>query len=317
MLNILSPLIIFIFIFSSCSEAHVEPYLEFPDSIQSNLPLVILGDTQKTSLAERVIFRREKNKGVSKKILNAISKEEIAGVIHLGDAIFNSASKKEWNQFDTYSNEIRDKKIPMQLLMGNHEYWGHDYFALKNVFKRFKSLEKSRWSFKIYNNIGLIFIDSNVDSLSREKWQQQLIWYRSTIKKLEADPTISSIIVFSHHPPFSNSELTGDEEHVQKSFVPEFFKSKKAIAFFAGHAHGFERFIKKGKSFIVSAGGGGPRVKYSQDPKHRDLSSLSYPRPFHYLVMKQKDLGLSFEMKGFNLISEELQTIDQFEIRFK
>ena len=75
---------------------------------------------------------------------------------------------------------------------------------------------------------------------------------------MDADPKVRGVLVFTHHPPYTNSTVTKDESHVQQAFVGPFVAAKKTLALLSGHAHGYEHFIEQRKHFVVSGGGGGP-----------------------------------------------------------
>ncbi|MFN8370847.1 MAG: hypothetical protein U0T83_09525 [Bacteriovoracaceae bacterium] len=73
------------------------------------------------------------------------------------------------------------------------------------------------------------------------------------------------------------------------------------MALFAGHAHGYEHFKKEGRDFIVSGGGGGPRVKLKVETKarHQDLFSGPSPRPFNYLYVRRMNRAFGLKSKAF------------------
>src|SRR5205823_2004623 len=108
-----------------------------------------------------------------------------------------------------------------------------------------------------------------------------------------------------------------DEEYVQKAFLPGFYAARKTLAFITGHAHAYERFQERGRTFVVSGGGGGPRVKLleGKDARHRDLFAGPSPRPFHYLLIEQGNEGLDVAVRGFDK-GEQVRVIDRFTLPF-
>ena len=199
--------------------------------------------------------------------------------------------------------------------MGNHEYWGPDRASLKNLRQRFSQLQKSRWYTIEIAGVGLaiIVLDSNQKNLA-ELWQVQKQWYINTLKRLSSNKIIQQVIVVSHHPPFTNSTVTGDEIHVQRTFLPAFFENSKTIAWISGHAHAYEHFNKNSKHFIVAGGGGGPRVILKSPGAHRDLYKAGSPRPFHYLLITGMGKLLNFKVKGIDKGLSKIRVIDEFNI---
>ena len=87
--------------------------------------------------------------------------------------------------------------------------------------------------------------------------------------------------------------------------LPPFFRARKTLALLSGHVHGYERFEVRGKAFIVSGGGGGPRVSYLTGPdapyQPAYVTSDGRPRAFHYIVIEVLGDALRFDVKCLEL----------------
>ncbi len=105
---------------------------------------------------------------------------------------------------------------------------------------------------------------------------------------------------------------------MQRAFLPAFFAARKTLAFVTGHAHAYERFEERGRTFVVSGGGGGPRVRLlaGADARHRDLHPAGSPRPFHYLLVGQDPSGARVTVRGLETGDSEARVIDRFELPF-
>jgi hypothetical protein len=280
--------------------------------------IAILGDTQETTLLERLILFREHNRDETTFLFKKLAELSPRKLFMLGDFVSIGSSKRQWESFDQCILPIRDINIPIAAIPGNHDYWGGGS-SLNLLHERFPGLRISHWFVDTDGPIAFVFLDSNRNQLGEKKWQAQLIWLRDKMIELDQSSSIQAIVFIGHHPPYTNSKTTGDHEDSQNFFVPELMKSKKGIAYFSGHAHGFEHFLKEGRHFIVSGGGGGPRVKYLEGKKsrHRDLFQGESPRPFHFLLLQihQKSLGVS--VQGFQKGELSLCEIDRFTINFR
>ena len=255
------------------------------------------------TLPEEKAMGREQNDLERDEIVDAIAAEHPAFLVHLGDMVDWGESKRAWNHFDKLIKPVLDAKIPIFPVLGNHDYFGsHKSIALANAYQRFPPLKESHWYLKSDEGLALIFLDSNMEKLGALRWSNQLAWLKKTMSDLNSDPSVRGIIFFNHHPAFTNSRVTGDEPVINQFFLPIFSSSKKTIAYITGHAHGYEHFMDAGKHFIISAGGGGPRVEYltGSEARHKDLFTGPAPRPFNYLLVQPSDDNVVIRVKGFD-----------------
>ncbi len=121
--------------------------------------------------------------------------------------------------------------------------------------------------------------------------------------------------MFLHHPPYTNSRVTSDTLHVQRHMVAPFQEARKTLAMLSGHVHSYERFERGGKVFLVTGGGGGPRVNLAEGARrrHSDDAFAGPPlRSFHYLNFTLGDAGLEVEALGLEKGGEEFAPMDRF-----
>jgi Icc-related predicted phosphoesterase len=280
--------------------------------------IAVVGDTQRTIPLERLLGR-EQNDAERARIISAIAEERPDVLVHLGDAVAQGSSSRSWTYFDQLMEPVHRAGIPVLLVVGNHDYWGAASRAMSNLHARFPELAKSHWFAARYKDLALLWLDSNRRRISSEDWAQQSLWLKEQLERADQDPATQAVLVFCHHPPFTNSTATGDEWDVQEAFLPAFVNSRKALLMVTGHAHAYEHFEHQGKTFIVSGGGGGPRVTLLQgkDARHEDLYDGTSPRPFHYLLLRPSESGLDVEVKGFDKGETRVRTIDRFTIRYR
>jgi 3',5'-cyclic AMP phosphodiesterase CpdA len=228
--------------------------------------IVIIGDTQRTSAME---YRRARNEVATQHLAAEIARRHPGFILHLGDVTSFGASEAQWRNFEHDFEPVRKKRIPIFPVMGNHDYFGDNKLALKNIRQRFPVLEKSLWYSFTHRGVGFIMLNSNFSELKKGGVQRQNEWLDATLKKMEADNSIFAIIVCCHHPPYTNSKVVSPSKNVERDFAEPFLKCKKTAFFFSGHCHSYEKFEKDGKFFIVSGGGGGALHKVNADKKHR------------------------------------------------
>lgn len=293
-----------------------------PPAYQQTLPepnagLIILGDTQRTLSVEARVFQREQNDEERETLLHFVAEMAADGLIHLGDLVADGASDSDWRYFDRIMEPLRHKNLPLLLAVGNHDYWGDNRAAMHQLHARFAEVAASHWYAKRYGHMVLVFLDTNQQELGDAAWSEQSAWFRRLLETLESDSETRMILVFAHHPPFSNSKITGDEEHVQNTFLESFFASTKTAAFMTGHAHAYERFEDRGRFFIVSGGAGGPRVELyaGAQERHTDLYAGPSPRPFHFLHLVPTASGAEITVRGFDSGESDLRVLERFELQ--
>lgn len=278
--------------------------------------IAIVGDLQTTSTLE-FLMAREDNDAEREHIIHSIAAEEPGIVVLLGDMIYDGSDKSQWSDFKKLIKPIKRKKIPIYPVLGNHEYWGSNSSARQNVSEIFPLFKKSPWYSVVFDSLALIFLDSNSLEYPTKDWDMQRHWFEKTIKEYDEDPNILGIFIFLHHPPYTNSIVTGDEIAIQQAFVPAFTKSKKGLILFAGHAHTYEKFYIKDKYYIVSGGGGGPRVLVKTGREyHHDLCTVPSPRPFHYITMERNNNGIRFIVHAIDKGTSRFYKMEDFTLNF-
>jgi Icc-related predicted phosphoesterase len=258
----------------------------------------VLGDLQRTSSAE---FWREDNTEESRRLVAEIAARRPDFVVGLGDVVFRGTSVRDWVRFDALTEPLRRNAIPFLPILGNHDYWTRAAPALRNVFARFPTLAASRWYAETYGPLRLVFLDSNERPLGAAAWREEVAWLGAQLERADAEEAVRGVIVFAHHPPYTNSTVSGDGVHVQKAFVPAFAGARKTVAMVSGHVHSYEQFVRGGKAFLVAGGGGGPRVRLARGAARRhsdDGFDGPEVRHFHFLMCTPGAAGLDVEVVG-------------------
>jgi hypothetical protein len=285
-------------------------------AIPTSGKLAVVGDLQETLWIERVL-RRERNESASARLIADLAREKPGLLVLLGDLVAVGSSQSDWRRLDALLAPVRAAGIPGLAVLGNHEYWGDTDAALRQAAARFPQLGRGRWYARIHGPLALIFLDSNRPELGEEAWAGQGRFLSDTLRALDGDNRVKGIVVFDHHPPFTNSTTTSDEEAAQ-AFVGPFRGARKALAFVSGHAHAYERFVEGGRTFVVSGGGGGPRVRLLEGAqrRHVDLAAGGSPRPFHYLLLEPGPAGVEVSVRGFPGGDAKVAVVDRFRLPY-
>jgi Icc-related predicted phosphoesterase len=279
---------------------------------------VLIGDTQRTLGVER-LMGREQNDPERKSLLDAAAKERPRAFFFLGDMVALGSSKKHWNYFDEISAGIFLSGAKVLGLFGNHDYFGGRRAGERSTLERFPNLVAAKWGRYDAEGIRVLYLDSNCEVLGADEWSAELKWFVDELAAADADPKVRGVLTFLHHPPFTNSKTTGDTKCVKTDIVPAFLAARKTLAMVSGHAHGYERFEVEGRTFMVSAGGGGPRVQLLKGEKqrHKDLYLGPDPRPFHFVRVESRPDGIDLVAIGFEKGASDPQEFDRTTLRFR
>ena len=278
-------------------------------------PLAVIGDTQRTSWGERMVGR-EVNDDEQRILLDALSRESLGAIAHVGDMVFDAASEEEWQRFDNHLASIADRRVPVLPAMGNHEYAGSRALARRQVTSRFPWLAPTTWYTRRFDRLGLVWLDSNRSNLGPQ-FEEQRLWFERTLAAYDADSAIRGVLVFCHHPPYTRSTVVSGSEDVVAAFMPPFMLATKTLAFLSGHAHGYEHYVAGKKHFIVTAGGGGPRpagLGTKSWPGVVDAYPGQSKRPLHYLLVDQSGSGIAVRMRG--VADAGVRELDAFDVAF-
>lgn len=286
-----------------------------PSSRRTGL-FAVVGDLQRTSLAE---IWRESNERERDRLVREIAAYAPDFLVCAGDLVFSGSSRLDWEEFDALTRPLRDAGVPLMPILGNHDYWSRKSAALRNYFERFPHLSGRRWYSVTWSSLGLVFLDSNEKELGPALWSEERAWFASELARFDADETVRGTVVFVHHPPFTNSTVTPDETHVQQAFVPAFLAAKKTLAMISGHVHSYEQFVKGGKTFVVTGGGGGPRVRLASGTARRhpeDAFLGPDVRLFHFLLCAPKKEGLQIEVVGLEKGADVFAPLTRFTLQW-
>jgi 3',5'-cyclic AMP phosphodiesterase CpdA len=298
---------IFVALLTATSLACDEPPLPTPSppasatfSVQG--PILVLGDTQRTFWLERLIGREQNEAARLALIARMAGEEQPSLLVHLGDLVVYGASDAEWKYFDRLLSPLRERGIPILPVLGNHDYWGSDAVALAHARQRFPELSPHTYYTRRQRGLGLVWLDSNLEGSLAE---QQARWFEASLTEFDLDTSVRGVLVFTHHPAYTNGHGREPDDDVRSALLPAFFRATKTVALLSAHVHGYERFSVEGKAFIVSGGGGGPRVQYDRPPDGTPAPVYSppggEPRAFHYLVIAEDDEALQVEVKCLSL----------------
>ena len=299
---------------AGCAAPAAQPFTAKLPSFHDGARIAVVGDVQRTSLLE---FWRESNDAERELVVQAIADAHPDILAITGDCVFNGGSDDQWADFDALAAPLRAARIPVVHAFGNHEYWAGREGAESYVASRFPNRPSAHWYSVAFGPVRIVVLDSNKRELSDAEWAEQRAWYEHSLAVFDRESEARGVLVMLHHPAYTNSTITGDEPAVETTFVPALMRAHKTLALLSGHVHNYERFLRGGKMFVVSGGGGGPRAKLEEGSARRHPDDLVVGPPlrdFHFTMYTVTSRGLVAEVRGVAKGGSKLEAIDRFEL---
>ena len=113
------------------------------------------------------------------------------------------------------------------------------------------------------------------------------MWLRRRLEEASVDDEVRAVLLFAHHPPYSNRIRPGESEWVRDEVLGVAGEFPKVRALFVGHVHSYEHFNIDSIHSIVTGGGGSPLHDLRDAGRKRARPDLYRgPRMFHYLRVR-------------------------------
>lgn len=239
-------------------------------------------------------------------LVKQVADEKPLAIFLTGDTPFTGSDPADWKVFQQETAAWRDEHLNVFSTMGNHEAKGGYEGGLNNYCANFPQLKGWLYYSAQIGNVYLISIDSTQPSGPRTP---QRTWVESQIAHLP--PEVDFVFFLGHMPWMADlqtqiaASLPGSEETSWREWLEsEAPKSRAKFIVVNGHIHNYERFERKGITYLISGGGGakpypilvrGDEELYrAADPK-KDPPVINY----HYLVIQLE--GKHAEVKMYRV----------------
>ena len=278
--------------------------------------VILYGDSRPAVRGENFFMGRSDPVRERPLIIQRLAAEKPDLIIHSGDHVARGGSEEHWHLWESTHRPILDAGIPFQSVLGNHEYAGGASEGLAHFSKRFPGLRGCRWYAIKAGPLFFAMLDTNFDELPKTFVDAQDRWYAKTLKEADADPDVKAVIVVSHHPPYTNSQVHGPSEEARRRFADPARSCSKFRMYLAGHVHNYERFLIQGTPFVVSGGGGAPQTAVHVS-RVRTGAEYHGPeiRPFHYLLLTIGAAGATIDTMMLQ-DDDSWKSGDRFEIKW-
>ena len=260
-----------------------------------------VSDTQQPLFVERIFRHPYRNIEGRDSIFAGIIRQHPKYLFMLGDLTGAGSRSFKWQAVDSFLSVLHANNCQTYAIPGNHEYFFNAKKGIRNYTKRFGAQRVMGYCFK-KANLSVVMLNSNFRSISKSDNRDQVTWYQSIMDSLDNDVTIQSIIVATHHSPYTNSIVVKPSEQVENYFVKRFEQSPKTKLFLSGHSHNLEYFIRNNKKFLVIGGGGGVVQTLSTGEKQefKDIFPQNRKPVFFYIVVYSREGAFDVKIYGLN-----------------
>ncbi len=276
-------------------------YSGFAQDLVNSQKICFISDFQATMAVEKIFLKGYRNTDARDSLFSDIIRSRPKNLFLTGDMVYAGSRQKAWLPLDHLLGSLTKSDTKVYVLPGNHEYMFNPSTGIRNFKQRFPS-EMLMGYVVSTDSISVVMLNSNFGNLSEIESSGQLKWYSAAMDSLDKDRATRTIIVCTHHAPYSNSAIVGSSESVKNLIIPAFENSKKSVLFISGHSHNLEYFAgTKGKHYLVIGGGGGiaqPLLPMDKRSNEDLLQQESKPIYF-YLIIEKKGNNLKLTARGF------------------
>ncbi|HQY60416.1 MAG: metallophosphoesterase [Myxococcales bacterium] len=270
---------------------------------------IFVGDTQATLWLERLIGR-EDNSDERARLLDLVAALDAEVAIFLGDLVARQ-SRTAWQIVDGCLARLRARGVRLAACAGNHDLFPFAFRGYDDLARR-GLLGPASWQRVSLGDVRVLVLDTNRRALGPRLWSEQVVWFRAELADAEREGSVRAVVVASHHPPWTNSAMTGDSAPRLCELLEAFYAAPKARAWVSGHVHAYERFASRGKHLVVSGSASAPRMRLltGARARHPTLAHVPAPSPFGWLELTAAAGVATLAHRGFRRRRAPCETFD-------
>jgi acid phosphatase type 7 len=285
-----------------------------PDAV-TPLMFIVYGDTRFSKRNEVV------NAFARRALVDRIAREKPAAVLIGGDLVYEGSNPDDYETYKSETMEWSQQRLAVFPALGNHEFKGcaNDVNpCLENWWNAFTALplRPYRWySVAIGSTLLALILDS--DSPLKVASEQR-VWLEQQVDK--ADERVKFILIVLHYPPVRDPIYPAmlDEKEVARYLSRKAGSLRAQVVVVGSHVHNYERYKRKGVTYLVSGGGGAKPVPALR--MFGELSRLTTAVNFHYIrftVTNEQLIGTMVRFDPGEQTDNPWTEPDRFEIRAK
>lgn len=255
----------------------------------SQMKLVAYGDSRFTDPSNV----SDTNPKVREYLAKQMAAEKPFAIFLTGDTPFTGADPADWRVFQQETAAWRAEHLHVFPTTGNHEVKGGYDAGIANYRANFPDLKGYLYYSAQMGNVYLISIDTTQASGAGSP---QHAWLQSQLEHIPSD--VDFVFLLDHMPWMADvqsqiaASLPAPNEIALRNLLEEEApKSRAKFVVINGHIHNYERFERKGITYLISGGGGAspyPVLVRGNEDQYREADPKKQPPiiNFHYLVIQ-------------------------------
>jgi hypothetical protein len=214
-----------------------------------HLRFLVYGDTRTDFTAHRMVV--DAMRSTVEDLYGQDIQNHVNLVFNVGDIVTTGSVLSQYQTQHFGPIIPLSNNIPYMVSIGNHEAEAAIYYDYMKYEDFAGPQGELYYSFRL-GSIYFISLNSNTVG------NTQLNWLDAELATSEADPSISMIFVFLHHPGHSEIWPDGNHSWVQDSVIPRIEAASKVEMLSYGHSHNYERGQQDESPMrLLLSGGGG------------------------------------------------------------
>jgi calcineurin-like phosphoesterase family protein len=243
------------------------------------------------------------NPKVREYLAKRVGEEKPLAIFLTGDTPFTGADPADWKVFQEETASWKAEHLHVFPTTGNHEVKGGYDAGIANYRANFPELKGYLYYSAQMGNVYLISIDTTQESGTGSP---QRAWLQSQLEHIPAD--VDFVFLIDHMPWMADvqSQIAAslpapNEISLRDLLEEEAPKSHAKFIVVNGHIHNYERFERKGITYLISGGGGAkpyPVLVRGDEDFYREADPKRQPPliNFHYLVIQVEGKHAQFKM---------------------
>jgi acid phosphatase type 7 len=235
-----------------------------------------------------------------------------------GDMPFTGAKTADWDEFQSETKGWRDRKILELPATGNHEIKGGAEQGIANYLNNFPGIEGHRYYSALLGSVEVISLDMTAGGAVNDP---QARWFAAQLDHLPRE--VDYLLILYHIPWMADTQsrllarTPSPAALVLRGILEARLNRLRAkVVVFNGHLHNYERFERKGVTYVVTGGGGAepyPILLRGAADLYRDTGFPVY----HYLTVDvdAKQLhAVMWKVKDPDATTLDVEEKDEFTI---
>jgi acid phosphatase type 7 len=237
---------------------------------------------------------------VHTRVVERMSTEKPAFLLHTGDLVGNGLRPADWDKFFEISNGMLSR-TPFFPVPGNHERNSPDFFR----YFSFPGGNGHHFSFD-WGAAHIVAIDTNEpgDSPGEKAafYEVQLAWLRADLAR-NRKPLVVALFHSPLHTAMENRAASA--ARLAERYEPALVEGGVSIVF-SGHDHNYQHHLVQGVHHVVTGGGGAPLYDVTPVP---DVTVKAVKVEHYVRVKVSADGNATIEAVGLDGV-----VIDSFEV---